>query len=235
MDNQLQTTLQRQIQSGWQSNPATHQIITSYARYHAVVAIVGSLFLLILLWLTAKFWIKFKKIPRIQRLKWPFEKKVYLCFASVFTLVVIFLGLIVIAANVSTAIKPLPGFSEAIPTLTDNSYNTQLHKAFNEWILSGKSTPPVLVQQRIHHRRVFHTTRVMVGAVLLVTFTMLSVRLWKTLIGRRNASETKWTLKEVVWLLAGIVSVASALFMMIVVLANLQSAIVPIANTLQFG
>lgn len=145
------------------------------------------------------------------------------------------MGLIVVAANISTAVRPLPGFIESIPNLNDNSYNVRLHNAFNEWIVSGKTTPPVLVQQRIHHRRVFHTTRVVTGAILLVLFTMLSVHLWKTLIAKRNANETKGTLKEVVWLFAGILSVAIALFMMIVVLANLQSMVVPIANTLQFG
>ena len=199
------------------------------------MAIAGSLFVVILLWLTVRFWLRFRKIPKIRRFRWPFEKKVYFCFASVFTLVVIFLGLIVVGANISTAVKPLPGFSESIPSLTDNSYNIQLHKAVNEWIVSGKTTPPAFVQQRIHHRRVFHTTRAVFGAVLLVIFTMLSVGLWKALIAKRNDGEAKWTLKEAVWLVAGILSVGVALFMMIVVLANLQSAIVPIANTLQFG
>jgi uncharacterized membrane protein len=234
MNDQLQNTLQTHIQSSWQSNPATNQIINGYARYHAVLAITGSIFLLILLWLTIRLWIRFKNISRVRRFKWPFEKKTYFCFATVFTLVTLFLALIV-AANVSTAAKPLPGFSGSIPSLTDNSYNRQLHQAFNDWVVSGKSTPPALVQQRIHHRRVFHTVRVLVSGVLLIVFTALSVRIWKTLIARRNTTETKWTLKEVLWLIAGIVTVTLALLMIITFMANLQSAIVPIANTLQFG
>lgn len=234
MNDQLQNTLQSQIHSGWQSNPATHQIINGYGQYHAVLAITGGIFLLILVWLTVRFWLRFKKIPKIRRFKWPLEKKVYFCLGTVFTLVALFLALVV-AANVSTAAKPLPGFSGSIPSITTSSYNAPLHHAFNDWIVSGKSTPPALVQERTHHRRVFHTIRVIVSGMLLVMSAALSVRLWKTLIARRNASETKWTLKEIAWLIAGVATVAIALLMVIVVMANLQSAIVPIANTLQFG
>ncbi len=234
MNEQLQQKLQTHIQSGWQSNPATNQIINGYARYHAVLAITGSVFFLILLWLIVRFWIRFKKIPKISMLKWPFEKKAYLWFATVFTFVTLFLTLIV-AANVSTAINPLPGFTGSIPSLTDTSYNIQLHHAFNDWVVSGKSTPPILVQQRIQHRRVFHTVRVLVSGILLIAFAVLSIGIWKTLIARRNSTDTKWNLKEVLCLIAGITVVALALVMMIIFMANLQSAIVPIANTLQFG
>lgn len=234
MNDQLQNTLHAQLQSGWQSNPATHRIIDDYAKYHAVLAITGGIFFLVLIWLTVIFWVRFKKIPKVRKFNWSFEKKLYFCFGTVFTFIALFLALIV-AANVSTATKPLPGFSGGISSMTTSSYNAELHHAFNDWIESGKSTPPTLVRQRIHHRRVFHTTRVIVSGILLVVFTTLSVRLWKTLIARRNASESKWTFKEAALLIAGIVIVAFALVMMIVVMANLQSAVVPISNTLQFG
>ncbi|HSW99447.1 MAG TPA: hypothetical protein VLH38_00240 [Patescibacteria group bacterium] len=64
---------------------------------------------------------------------------------------------------------------------------------------------------------------------------MLSVHLWGVLVTRRNTSETKWTFIEATLLLGGIVVVTLALTMMVVVMDNLQSAVVPIANTLQFG
>lgn len=234
MNDQLQNTLLQQIQSGWQSNPVTHQIINGYAKYHAVLAVTGGLFLIVVLFLAIRFWVGFKKIPNVRRFEWSFEKKAYCSFGIVFTLVALFLALVV-AANISTVAKPLPGFSGSISSLTDTSYNRQLHRDFNDWIISGSATPPKLVQERIHHRRVFHTIRVMVSGMLLVEFTILSIRLWKTLLTKRSTSETKWTPKEIVWLVGGIIAVAVALLMMIVFMANLQSAIVPIANTLQFG
>lgn len=234
MDDQLQNTLSAHAHPGWQTNPAMHQIIGGYAKYHAVFAVVGGMFLLVLLVLSIKSWAKFRWVAKTGRSKWPFEKKVYFGFATLFAVIALFLALIT-AANVSNVTDPLPGFNGGISSMTTDSYNRQLYAAFNVWIVSGNTTPPSLVQQRIHHRRVFHTTRTVVGIVLLTVFTILSVRLWRTLIKKRNTSEAKWTLKEVGILSAGIIAVALALFLMIVVMANLQSAIVPIANTLQFG
>lgn len=234
MQDQLQTTLRNYIQSDWQSNPAMHQIIDGYAKYHALLALAGGIFLLILLWLTARSWLKFKKIPSVSKFKWSFEKKVYFCFGTVFTVVALFMALIV-AANISTAAKPLPGFSGGISSISDTSYNRQLHQSFNDWIVSGKSTPPALVQQRIHQRRVFHAIRFTVAIALLIVFTTLSVRIWRSLILRRNSIETKWSTKETAMLIAGTLAVALALAMMIIVIANFQSVVVPIANTLEFG
>lgn len=104
------------------------QIIHGYGRYHAVLAVVGGLFLSVLLWLTLKFWLKFKHIPKISRFKWSFERKVYFGFGIVFATVALFLALIVVA-NVSTAAKPLPGFSGGISSMATSSYNARLHDA----------------------------------------------------------------------------------------------------------
>jgi Ca2+/Na+ antiporter len=211
-----------------------HQIIDGYAKYHAVLAIVGGVFLLTLLVLSVKSWIKFRRVAKTGKFKWSFEKKVYFCFATLYAFVALFLALIT-AANVTNATNPLPGFTGGISSMTTDSYNKQLYAAFNDWIVSGNTTAPNLVQQRIQHRRVFHTTRTVVGIVLLAVFTVLSISFWKTLVKKRKTSEAKWTLKETGMLLAGMAAVALALVMMIVVMANLQSAIAPIANTLQFG
>jgi sensor c-di-GMP phosphodiesterase-like protein len=234
VNDSLQDVLSTRLKSEWQSNPAMHQIVDGYARFHAALAIVGGVFLLILVALCVASWIRFKKIPKISKFKWSFEKKVYFWFGTVFTIVSLFLTLIV-AANISNAAKPLPGFSDSIPSMASSSYNAQLHSAFNNWIASGNEAPPSLVQQRIHERRVFHGTRAAIAIILLIIFAVTSMRLWGELIKRRNSTETKWSFKEIVWLITGIVTVAIVVLMMIVVMANLQSVIAPIANTLQFG
>lgn len=234
MTSQLQTSLQTTIDKGWQSNPATNQIISEYARYHAVLAVAGGIFLLILLWLCVRFWIKFKKIPKIRTLHWNFEKKVYFGFASLFTMVALFLALVTLA-NISTAAKPLPGFTGSISTITDNSYNQKLHSAFNDWIVSKKSTPPALVQQRIHERRVFHAVRFVMSTVMLVGFAVASVYVWRYLIAQRADSKTKPTIKQALLMFVGVWCVLVALFLMLAVMANLQGFIYPLVNTFQFG
>lgn len=234
MNEQLQNTLKAHAVPGWESNPAMHQIIDGYAKFHVVLAIVGAIFAVVLVALSVVSWMKFKRGAKASRFKWSFAKKVYFCFATLFTLVALFLALIT-AANVSNAVKPLPGFTDSISSITTNSYNVELHVAFDQWIKSGEVAPPALVKTSIDHRRGFHATRALVSGLLLVTFTVLSIQLWRSLIDRRSSSESRWTFKEAVWLVVGVITVVFALLMMLAFMANLQSVIAPIANTLQFG
>jgi hypothetical protein len=95
--------------------------------------------------------------------------------------------------------------------------------------------PSTLIEQRIHRRVMFHTTKAIVCGILIIVFTALSMRLWNTLIKRCNVSETQWRLKEKTFFVAGIATIALSLLMMIIVVANLQGAIAPITLTLIFG
>lgn len=234
MSGTLQDTLNSYVQSDWQSNPAMQQIITEYGRYHAALAIVGGIFLIILIVASVLFWVKCRRIPKIRRFKWPFDKKVYFGFGLLATLVVLFLALIV-AANISTASKPLPGFTGSINTISTSGSKQQLNESINDWIKSGTAKPPVLVQQSIHNRQVFHIKRAVVSSILLGVFTALSFYLWKWLIAKRNVSESKWTAKEAGALVTASMLVLLVLFLMLAVMANLQSVVAPLANTLQFG
>lgn len=239
MNNQLQNTLRSLIQSGWQSNPAMHKIIDDYAEYHAALVIAGGLFTMILISLSVVFGIKFKKIPRTGKFKWTFAKKVYFSFGLLSSIVALFMALLV-AVNATTAFNPLPGFSLLIDDLTPSIYKAKLHHAYNTWIQSGSITPPTLIEQHIHRRVTFHFTKAIVCGILLIVFTVLNIRLWSTLITERiiterNVSETKWRLKERIFFVAGMGTIALSLLMMIIVVANLQGAFAPITLTLFFG
>src|SRR6476620_621485 len=105
MNSQLQTTLIDHIQSGWQSNPALRTLIHDYTKYHTVLVIAGGILLLVSLLLTFRFWMQFKRVVKIRRFNWPFEKKVYFAIGSVLTIFSLLFAL-VWAANLSTALKP---------------------------------------------------------------------------------------------------------------------------------
>lgn len=234
MNSQLQNTLRSLIQSGWQANPAMHKIIDDYAKYHATLVIAGGLFIAILISLSVIFWIKFKKIPKTGKFKWTFEKKVHFSFGFLSGIVALLMALI-IAANATNVFNPLHGFSLLIDSLNTSSYNAQLHHAYTDWIQSGSNTPPTHIEQHIHRRVMFHTTKAIVCGILMIVFAALSIRLWSTLLKRRSASKTKWRLKEKTFFVAGIATVALSLLMTIIVIANLQGAVAPITLTLLFG
>ncbi|MCA9328015.1 hypothetical protein KDA14_05790 [Candidatus Saccharibacteria bacterium] len=234
MNQQLQDTLTTYANPSWQSNPAMHQLVDGYAKFHAALAGVGAVFVLVFVALSIFSWLRFKRVAKTGRFRWPFEKKVYFCFATVFTFVSLFLALIT-TANISNAVKPLPGFTDSISSITTSDYNRQLHAAFSDWVESGDTTAPRLVQQRVHDRQMFHLVRFIISGILLVVFSFLSLRLWKTLLARRATSETGWTLAEAGWLVAGSAMVVLSLYMVLAFMANFQGVVAPIANALQFG
>lgn len=73
--NELQRTLSELVKSGLQYNPAMNTIINDYVKYHVILVILGSSLVLIFALLSIIFWTKFKRIPKINKLKWEFEKK----------------------------------------------------------------------------------------------------------------------------------------------------------------
>lgn len=234
MNNQLQNTLRSLIKSGWQSNLAMHKIINDYAEYHTVLVITGGLFTLILISLGVVFGIKFKKISETGQSKWIFAKKVYFSFGFLSGIAALFMALLV-AVNATTAFNPLPGFSLLIDELIPSIHRLQLHHAYNTWLQSGSITPPTLIEQHIQRRVAFHSTKAIVCAILLIVFTVLNIRLWSTLITKCHARETKWRLKEKIFFVVGMGTIALSLLMMIIVIANLQGAFAPITLTLFFG
>ena len=217
-----------------QSNPAVHQMVDGYAKFHAALAVIGSLFLIVIIFLGIISWVKFKKVRKEQGHKWQFEKKTYFFFGSLLTVTALFLALIVVA-NISNAVKPLPGFSSSISSLEVSNSNTQLRQGFSDWVTSGDDTPPSVVSESIHDRRVFHGGRLLLGVLILTVTTLFSIRIWKKLVEQRNSNQTAWSIKEIGYLVLGVFVVIFALLMVLVIMANFQSFVVPIANTLIFG
>jgi hypothetical protein len=108
--NEVQSTLSQMIKSGKQTSPAMNTLINDYAKYHAIMVILGGSLVLILVLLSMIFWTKFKRIPKINKLRWEFEKKVYFSF-GILSSIVASLMLLIVVANVTNTINPLHGFS----------------------------------------------------------------------------------------------------------------------------
>jgi hypothetical protein len=80
VDDTLQETLRKLLESGTESNPALNALIGDYTTYHVVLVVVGGLFLLGLIVLATFFWTRFRRAPRTDTRRWTFEKKTYFAF-----------------------------------------------------------------------------------------------------------------------------------------------------------
>ncbi|KPV59645.1 hypothetical protein QJ48_10005 [Paenibacillus sp. A3] len=229
--NELQNALHEMIESGPQSNPALNTVINDYAMYHAVLVIVGGVLLMIFAWLSIRFWAKFKRMPKISKSKWKFEKKVYFSF-GILSCSVALLMILVVVANATNTFNPLHGFSLLVGSFeisNGETYKGELRYAFIEWIKSGNENIPSILKQQINERIEFHTTKAIVCGVLFIIFVALSRFLWNALIKRTKEIDSKWRYKENAYFIFGIATVVLSLLLMVIVVANMQGAFAPLA------
>ncbi|MBA3825445.1 MAG: hypothetical protein H0X24_16295 [Ktedonobacterales bacterium] len=237
LNDNLQATLTKLIQSGSWSNPALHTIFTDYVKYHVVAVIADSFFVAIVILLNMFFWTHWKKTPQTDTRKWTFEKRTYFAF-RIMSGVVGLLITFVVVVNVITLIHPRPGFSLLVDELGTPKAGTpmaQLYQSFNTWLQSGSTTMPSLVQSKLDERIAFNTIIVIVSSIVLVVCVALSTLIWRTLLKRSRVREAKWRLQERALLVSGVATVAFSLLMLGVFEKYLQGALYPITWTLAFG
>lgn len=237
MNDSLQETLEGLIDAGADSNPALNVLISDYTKYHVVLVVVGGIFLLGLILLSAFFWRHFKQATKPAAHRWTFEKTTYFGFGVLAVLVGLFMALVV-AANVSNVLNPEQGFAGAVPMLATPKPGTQadeLQQAFTLWLESDSPQVPPLVQNSIDDRLAWQRPKAIICSVLLAIFLVLSAGIWRALIRRSRAPEFTWRLRDGALLMLGLLTVGVCLLLMLMVMGNTQGSIAPISLTLFYG
>lgn len=212
----LRSTLATVMASGVDDNPAFNALLSGYARFHLVLAIVGGLFLMVLGSFSVFCWRRFRRsLPS-------FERRTYLWFGVVGTAVSLFLA-VVVAANIDNAVHPRPGFSDSFGLIASPP---ALQRSFTTWLRSGRPERPAPVTQAIDDRLAWQLPKAVICTVLLVLLVWWSVAVWRTLIRRSHGG---------VLLVAGVAAVPVGLLLMVMVMGNTQASVVPITSTLLFG
>ena len=237
LSDSLKETLRRLVESGDESNPALAVLLRDYTAYHRLLVIVGGLFLLGFIVLSAFFWRRFRRTPKVGDRRWTFEKKTYLCFGVLSVLVGLFLALVV-AGNVSNVLNPRTGFEGAIGLLGAPKAGTQaaeLQQSFATWLASGDTQTPATVQQAIDNRLSWQRPKAIICSLLLVLSLIATALVWRRLIRSSRSPQARWSVGRVALLLLGVVLVGVCLVLMLMVMGNTQGSIAPISLTLFYG
>lgn len=237
MNESLQTTLDKLIQSDTKSNPALNLLVNDYTKYHVLFVVVAGVFLLVFALLNVFFWRRFKRIPKTDSNKWAFEKKTYFNFGILSLVVGLFLALI-FAANLSNVLNPRQGFSGTIGMIQSpvaGSPNDKLHQEINTWLVSGGGTVPPTLQSKVDDRLAWQRPKAIICTVLLAIFTIVTARIWRKLIRKSRVRESKWLPQDRLLHFAGIAGVTICLLLMLMVIGNTQAAFAPMSLTLFYG
>ena len=237
MSDNLQTILNNLIHSGLWSNPAMSTLITDYTQYHLVLVAAGGLLVIMFVLLSIFFGVRWMRAPKTETRKWTFEKKAYFSFGVLSLMVGALFGLIVLA-NASNVVDPRHGFALLVDSMGTPNAGTpkdQVYQAFNTWVQSGSTAIPSVAQSRFLERISFHSTKALVSGMLLFVFVVVSMRIWKLLIQRTKVRAAKWRLKESALLISGVATMSFSLLLVVIVVANMQAAVAPMALTLLYG
>ncbi|MGB8860624.1 MAG: hypothetical protein WCC60_15300 [Ilumatobacteraceae bacterium] len=228
-NDELTDTLQ-QHSTGWRSNPAMRALVGDYTRSHWVLVIVGGAFVVALAVLAVMCWRRFRRAPRATTGTASTERRVYGTVAATLTLAGLAMGLIV-AANLSTAAEPIPGFLQASAHPTPNS--RAVDDAVIDWVQSGATSVPTIVETKVDDRVAWQLPKAIVCGLLLIAFTGLAVRLGRSLIRRSRAGEPVVHRRR--QLGVQLATTCAALLMMVMFVANLQGALAPLTITVLGG
>jgi hypothetical protein len=232
MNDDLQGTITELVESGSRSNPALSSLLSDYAKFHLVLAVVGGLFLVGVVVLGILCFGRFKRTARTGERKWSFESKTYFVFGALSVVLALGLALIV-AANASNGLDPEAGFSGSLGLL--GTPPSKLERAFDSWLQSGSTQVPPLVQNKVDARLAWQRPKAVVCSVLLVVCVMLAAHMWRTLIRRSRVREGRRRVGEALLLMAGVLAVPVCLLLMVMVMGNTQASLAPMSMTLFYG
>jgi uncharacterized membrane protein YidH (DUF202 family) len=200
------------------SSPAYDRILTDDRNYHIVFLVVGGLFTLLLLLSSLFSWMRFKRARRRT-----FERRTYLSFGVAGLTLELFMA-VALWANVTSVVNPRKTLS-----------GTPFSPVGEAWLQSGRAQISPPLQHAIDERLAWQRPKAVICIVLLVAFVMLTVFLWRRLIRQSRTGESVRKLGRRLMLCAGVLSAASCLLLMLMVIGNTESAIAPLTLTVIYG
>ena len=196
-NDDLQSTLSQLDPIRLRLQPAYTALLHDYTVYHAGARYQGGMVALLLTVLSVSFWRRLKRAQNAEKHTWTFERKAYLGFGLLSTLVTLGM-LLIVAANISNVVHPQAGFAQSIPDLGTPQVGTHkaaLHQAVATWV--SRAMPPC--------RRCWKTRCIIALPGSVPKRSSAASCSWCSLVSpaprRRRlihlrASEAAWSLKE---------------------------------------
>jgi hypothetical protein len=94
---------------------------------------------------------------------------------------------------------------------------------------------PAPVRRAVDDRLAWQRPKAVVSGVLLLISLAFGARTWRALLGRNPGGSGRWRPGDVALLIAGLGDVAICLLLMLMVIANTQASLAPVAMTLFYG
>jgi hypothetical protein len=131
---------------------------------------------------------------------------------------------VVCYANVTSVVDPRQ-------TLAGTTFS----RVGEAWLRSGSAHLSPVLQHAIEERLAWQRPKAIICSVLLVAFVALTAFLWRRLLRQSASGETFRRLGRWSTLSAGVLSAASCLVLMLMVIGNAEGAFAPLFLTVLYG
>lgn len=226
----LHDTLTELLQSHTTSNAALNEMLGDYRRYHIALAVGGGLCVLVLVGVSAICWRSFRRArtPTTGQKRSRAERRVWLVLAAAAAVVAI-LTLVVVAANISTAVDPRPGFALLVNSLprVPNSHFAPIYASADQWLHSARSQVPALLQQQVHARLSWQRPKAIYCGIGLVLAATATTYVWRRRIEELRAGAAP-RLVGMLHSSIGILTAGATVVLIVMTIANAQASVAPL-------
>jgi hypothetical protein len=237
MDDRLRQVLEQALAEGRTSNAALDAVMADYARYHAVLAVVGGLATAALVVVAVLSLLRARRALSRDGRRWTVERTALLLIGLGSALMAALLG-VVVAANIGTALRPQRGFEGAVTSLSaaaPGSHRDQVQSAYAAWLRSGSAQLPDDVADAVRGRLDWQAPKAAITTLLLVLACAAAATLLRRI--RSSSRAPGGPGRGRAWgALAGLGAASMVcVLLLLMVLGNSQAALAPVAITMFYG
>lgn len=237
MSGDLRTTLQRLARPGAEPNAAFDRLLADYAAFHLVLAVLAVVLAAAAGAGAVAAWRHRRSAPPAPGRRWSFERATW-SLAIVAGVGVCLVALLLVVANLSNALDPLPGLRGSIPMVADHapgSDRARTDAAFDRWLRSGERPLPPEVRAAVDRRLGWQRPKAIACTVLLAVALVAGRWLWGSVLARARRPGHRWGPSDLARLAGALATVAVGSLLVLMVMGNVQASSAPISMTLFFG
>jgi hypothetical protein len=208
--------------------PGLERLVDYWIRYHVAKAVIAALLLTVLVVLGVRLW---RALLGADRL--PPWRGAALASSGVLVTVLAVFSVVLVVANIQGAVAPFASLISMLPLGTPSTQFThtvgQVKQDLAGYPNAGGRTPPAL-EAMISDFALYHATLVVLAAIVAVILIGMSVVSWKR---RARTGSSERRIRRTLGL-AGVLSALLALAVIVVIVANLGTAMNPAPALLAF-
>lgn len=237
MTGDLRATLERLARPGAEPNAAFDRLVADYAAFHLVLSVLALVLAVAAGVGVVAAWRCRRSATAATGRRWTFERATW-SMAILAGVGVCLAALLLVAANLSNALDPVPGLRGSIPLVADHAPGSDRERtdvAFDRWLRSGERRLSPEVRSAVDRRLAWQRPKAIVCTLLLIVVLLAGRWLWRSVLARARRPDHRWGMASLARLAGALAAIVIGSLLVLMVMGNVQASSAPVSMTLFFG